>query len=199
MNVVELENVRRDAVGQRGAGGRRSPAPNTVASVDDAEARDDVLCHARRRLERAGQRGSEPVENRAMRVGDRLNVAGRRRLSTSRRRRAFAMLIWCRSRGPHDSMNGGEEVRESCFFLAELPAADACDGVVACALLVGSLSPFGGEPPALAHALERRIERALVDLQHVIRESLDVRGNAVAVHWARAQSFEHEHVEHSGE
>ena len=54
-------------------------------------------------------------------------------------------------------MNGGEEVRESCFFLAELPAADARDGVVTCALLIWSLTPFGGEPPALTHALEEAI------------------------------------------
>ena len=74
------------------------------------------------------------------------------------------MLISFYSRGTHDSVNGGEQVRESSFFLSELSAAEACDGVIARALFVWSLTPLGREPPALAHALEGGVERPFVDL-----------------------------------
>src|SRR5262245_50159293 len=61
VNVVELEDVRRDAVRERGAGGGRSAACEHRRFIRVTETRNRPLCHSRRRLESAGQRGTKPV------------------------------------------------------------------------------------------------------------------------------------------
>ena len=70
VDVVELENVRRDAVRQRRAGGGRSTRPKYDRLVGRPEARDDLLRHARRTFECARHGGAEPIENCAPGVGD---------------------------------------------------------------------------------------------------------------------------------
>ena len=80
VDVVELENVRRDAVRQRRAGGRRSTCAKYHRLVRRPKRRHDLLRHARRRFESARHRGSEPVENSALRIGDsRARQGGERR------------------------------------------------------------------------------------------------------------------------
>jgi hypothetical protein len=70
VDIVELENVRRDAVRQRRAGGGRSTRSKYDRLVGRPEARDDVLCHTSRAFECARHGGAEPIENRAPGVGD---------------------------------------------------------------------------------------------------------------------------------
>jgi hypothetical protein len=56
-------------------------------------------------------------------------------------------------------------------------------------------APFGFEPAAHLEPVQRRIQRALFDAQHVVRRLLDVLGDRVAVHGATADRLQHQHVE----
>src|SRR6185312_6693184 len=55
--------------------------------------------------------------------------------------------------------------------------------------------PLGGDPTAALEAVERRVQRAMLDDQHFARGVLDVLGDAVAVRGAEQQRLEDEHVE----
>src|SRR4030095_8686960 len=46
------------------------------------------------------------------------------------------------------------------------------------------LAPLGGEPDSLFQAMERGVQRALLDLQHFLGDLPDSLGDAVSVHWS---------------
>jgi hypothetical protein len=66
VNVVELEDVCRDAVRERGRSGGRAPGAEHRGFIRDAEGVRDALGHACGRLERSRERGAKPVERRAL-------------------------------------------------------------------------------------------------------------------------------------
>src|ERR1700722_1643626 len=68
-------------------------------------------------------------------------------------------------------------------FFGKLQLTAACRGelVILGAAIGLSHRPFGGNPPALLHAMQGGIERALFDLEHLPRGVLDVDHDAIAV------------------
>jgi len=85
-------------------------------------------------------------------------------------------------------MNGGEQLDEALFFVAELFASGGRNGVVARALVVRRLPPLGLDPPLLPHALQGGIERAFLDGQHRLRERLNRVGDLVEDFYAASFS-----------
>ena len=65
VHVVQLEDVRGDAIGERRAGRRRAVSGEDAGVVRSPEQPNDVARHDRWRLEGAGERRAEPVEHGA--------------------------------------------------------------------------------------------------------------------------------------
>ena len=64
----------------------------------------------------------------------------------------------------------------------ELAAPFGGDLVELRAAIVLGDAPFGGDPPAVLEAVQRRVERALVHLEHVAGDLLDALRDAPAMH-----------------
>src|SRR5262249_9849253 len=77
----------------------------------------------------------------------------------------------------------------------ELPPALAGPGVIAGAPLVSVTPPLRWEEPLPLQPIEGRVQRALAELEDVLRPLLDSFGDAPAVHGLELQRLEHEHVE----
>ena len=78
---------------------------------------------------------------------------------------------------------------------AQALAAGGRELVVAGAPVVLARAPLGAEPAASFHALQRLIERAVVDAERAVRALLEPGRDGVAVHGAPAERFENEEVE----
>ena len=76
------------------------------------------------------------------------------------------------------------------FFLCKLLPAGGGEAIVARAAIVLGNAPLRGDPAILLHAVQRRVERTFLDSQDVIRNPLDMQGDAVAMHRALGQSFQ---------
>src|SRR6516225_7766590 len=64
------------------------------------------------------------------------------------------------------------------------------------AALVVALAPMRGDPPPLLEAYERRIDRALIEVQQVVRHLLDPPGDAVPVRRAEGvERLQHHDIE----
>src|SRR4030095_6244532 len=77
----------------------------------------------------------------------------------------------------------------------ELTPAVARDLVVACAPVVLAVSVVGADPPAPQHPLERRVKRALVDVEDVARDLSESDGDAPAVHRLEREGPGGEHIQ----
>src|SRR6188508_2839162 len=86
------------------------------------------------------------------------------------------------SGGPHDPLDGDEQAVEVRDLLRQLLPAEWRELVVARAAVGGCLPPLGRHPSLELYALERRVERALLHLQHVLRELLEMLRDPIAVH-----------------
>src|SRR5688572_26598270 len=73
----------------------------------------------------------------------------------------------------HDERDRGRESIPVGALLLEPPAARRSQAVKSGAPVVLRDTPIGGDPPLTFQSLERRVERALVDLKHVVRQQLD--------------------------
>src|SRR5665647_3374278 len=157
---------------------KESPAIVRVSSVSDVR-----LPNLRRAAKRASSLESAPRAacSRCMASSERW-----KRISSSSSRVYCRAPVRARSwwRSPstkdmrsgalHDRLDRDEHAIEARNLLAELLATGGGDGVVARLAAGGGLAPLRGHPPLLLEALERGVERALLDREHVIGELLDV-------------------------
>jgi hypothetical protein len=67
--------------------------------------------------------------------------------------------------------------------------------IEACFAVVVGGSPFGVDPAARFEPLQRRIERAVIHEQHVLRLLLDVAGDRLAVARSPDEGFQDQQVE----
>ena len=77
----------------------------------------------------------------------------------------------------------------------ELPAAGGGERVVARAPIVLGQSPLGGDEAGALEAVERLVERRVLDLEHAVGALVDRARHGVSVHRAPGERAEHEHVE----
>src|SRR4029078_12865508 len=95
------------------------------------------------------------------------------------------------------------DCRHDAFVLGrsrlELLSPATSDRVVTRVPSRGRLSPFGGDPSLAQQAVERRVERPLLDAENVIRERLDVTRHRVPVGASQSEGTQDEHVERAGE
>src|SRR5215472_2214856 len=68
------------------------------------------------------------------------------------------------------------------LFFSELLAAERRERIEARLAIRLGHSPFGAHPTGLLHAMQRRVERSLLDAQQLIGNGVDVGGNGVAMH-----------------
>src|SRR5580765_5531462 len=76
-----------------------------------------------------------------------------------------------------------------------MPAAFPGQRVIACAAVVLGELPLGSNQALPLETVERRIERALPELQNALGPLLDPLGDAPSVHRLELQGLQHEHVE----
>src|SRR4051812_52258 len=100
-----------------------------------------------------------------------------------------------RSANGEDGVDGTAEAAPCRGFFDELFLAGGSELVEACAPVVLRRSPGRFEPAAFDQAVERRIERSLIDLEHAARELLDALADSPAVHRFERDGFEDEEVE----
>src|SRR5712692_2514112 len=94
-----------------------------------------------------------------------------------------------------DLVNGADQPIEFLPFGCELPAARRRERVKARAAVVLRGAPLPLHPSIEEQPLERRVQRALADLQHLVRRGPDVLGDAVAVHRTPDEGLEDQQIE----
>ena len=87
------------------------------------------------------------------------------------------------------ALDRDDEPLELLALRAEPLAAGGGEGVVAGAAVVLGRAPFGVDPAVQQQALERRIQRALADLQHLLGHLTQPFGDAVAMLRRRSPAF----------
>src|ERR1700709_517267 len=98
-----------------------------------------------------------------------------------------------RSGVPQNAAHALGETGPALLLLRELFAAGGGERIETGLPVLFRGAPFGAHPAVLLHAVERRIERALLDAEQLGRGLLNVRGDGVAVHLAlRFERLEHE-------
>src|SRR3954469_3467935 len=97
--------------------------------------------------------------------------------------------------GVYGLTDGGGEALPAGDLFAELPAAFRGELVVLGVAVVLGDPPARFDPPFPAHAVERGIERALLDAEHVVGGGLDPAGDPVAMHRAPGERLENEELD----
>jgi hypothetical protein len=107
------------------------------------------------------------------------------------------LLLGARGR-PHHAANRPHQFGPARFLADELLLAIGRELVELGALVGLGLPPLRADPAALGQPLQRRIERAGLDLQHVGRLGADRLGNRIAVLRPPPQDPQDQHVEGAG-
>src|SRR5436309_15164032 len=97
-------------------------------------------------------------------------------------RRIMALLL---HRGTEDTGDGSSQLVPPARLDLELLATLGGQVVELRAAIVLRRSLIEGNPPTLDQAVQRRIERTLLHLQHMIRAVLDRLGNRLPVSWPK--------------
>ena len=84
-------------------------------------------------------------------------------------------------------------------FFAECFATELGERVVACAPIVFGGLPIALDPAAVLESLERRIERALIDVEASVGDLLDAKSDAPPVHGFEGEGFQDEEVDAAAE
>src|ERR1044071_131732 len=98
-------------------------------------------------------------------------------------------------RRSHDERDGCREPFPIGAFLLESPAAGCCELVESSAPVGLGDPPLGRDPAPALESLERRIERPLVDLEHVVGQELDALRDGPAVELLAGNGAHDEQVE----
>src|SRR5215813_15321021 len=99
-----------------------------------------------------------------------------------------------RSDRAHDRGDRRGETLPLRRFLVERAAAGARERVVLRAAIVVALRPLRGDPAVLLELVERRVQRALADLEHLARHLADALRDGPAVHRLERDHLEDEQV-----
>ena len=81
----------------------------------------------------------------------------------------------------HDERDGAGHLAPAAGLKREAPATGGGEAVVLGLAVVLARAPVGREPAAVLQAMERGIQRALLDLEDLFRGALDDLGDGVAV------------------
>src|ERR1700722_6840188 len=127
--------------------------------------------------------------SRCRRISSSRSASNCRRLSNMRKR-----LNNSRSEFTGDLLSdrldhagyGSDYALELRCFDGDLLAAGRGQLVIARAAVSGGDAPLCGHPALDEHALQRRVQRTLFDLQNVVGDALNGVGDLIAVHLARA-------------
>ena len=92
-----------------------------------------------------------------------------------------------------------DERRPGIGLVDELTAPRAGERIDLDAPVVVAGPPFAGEELPLLEAVERRVERALLDLKGAVGDLLDARENPVTVQLAERDGAEDEQIESAGD
>src|SRR5687768_505143 len=103
------------------------------------------------------------------------------------------------SGGAEHRLEAGGEAAPALQLRAEGAAAGGGDLVVAGAPVVVARAPRAGDQAVLLEALERRVEGALVHLQHAVGDLLDALADPPAVHGLERERLQDEQVERAAE
>src|SRR6185312_11724602 len=106
-----------------------------------------------------------------------------------------AAIVHMGSRLPEDRADRAGEALPRRALLRQLLAVGCRDGVDLRAAASGRRFPPGADQSALFEAVERRIERAGVDVQDLMGRRLDTLGEVVAVRRFAGEQLEHDDVE----
>src|ERR1700759_2442435 len=99
----------------------------------------------------------------------------------------------------HDKRDGACHLAPAAGFEREAAAAGSGEAVVLGLAVVLARAPVGGEPAAVLQAMERGIERALLDFEHVFGGTLNDFGDGVAMCIAGGERAQDHHVERAFE
>ncbi len=80
-------------------------------------------------------------------------------------------------------------------FREEFAFASRREPVILRLALVFRLAPFARDPTLVFEAIQRRVERALLNLQTIFGNLLDAQQNAIAVQRTERNGLENEHVQ----
>src|SRR5215471_13289725 len=98
-------------------------------------------------------------------------------------------------RGSENAGDGGGHAQPGCLLVVELAAAQRGQ-LVELRLPPGfRRRPLRSEPSALLETMEGRIERALLDLQHVAGDLLEPLGDGVAMDRSETHHFQDQQIE----
>jgi len=95
----------------------------------------------------------------------------------------------------HDEVDGLGKAGPVRRFLFELGAARRGERIELGLAAGFAFGPFGLNPPLLFKAVQSRIERALLYLEHFAGDLLNALGDGPAVHGFRQEGFEDEEIE----
>src|SRR5208283_1489342 len=97
--------------------------------------------------------------------------------------------------GFHSAGHGAHQLLPTGLFFDQLPLSPRRELVVAGAAIGFRDLPFRREPALLFEAMQRGIERAMLDLQHFLRAGADGLPNTVAVLRSPPEHLKNEQVE----
>src|SRR5215472_8896855 len=116
--------------------------------------------------------------------------------SVFQRRPSHAMLKLLRLGQLQHAGYGLGQLAPALLLAGQLPSPRHGNRVVAGPPVVVTGPPFGADPALLRHAMERRIQRSLLDPERVSGNGLNVHGNAVSVHRsATRQRLQHQQIQ----
>src|SRR5262249_9140214 len=124
----------------------------------------------------------------------------------SRSRSAFRFLI-CHHRistllggGPHDPRNCLSHLPPLRFFFCKLlPTLFRDPVVLEFPVAIGRRLPLCGNPALLLQPMQRRIKRAMLHLQEIVRCPLYVLADLMAMGWTPNQRSQNEHLQRAQE
>src|SRR5262245_14793434 len=94
-----------------------------------------------------------------------------------------------------DACDGRRQSPPLVGFLLQIPAASAGERIELCAASQFAGLPFGGDPAGQFELVERGVERAVADLQVVVRDLFEPLADGPAVQWFKGEDLEQQKVE----
>src|SRR5215472_1708126 len=94
-----------------------------------------------------------------------------------------------------DAPDGSHDLPPFAGFGDELFTSSGCEFVELCLAIVLACAPIRRHPAAIFETMQRRIERTLLDLKHLIGSVLDNVRDSVTVSWPGNQRAQDQHVE----
>ena len=99
------------------------------------------------------------------------------------------------SRGLQDSSDSRGKTLPVLGLLPELLLSLGREAIVFCPAVVVGHAPLSLNPILLLEAVERRIERSLIDLKHILRNMLDTLRDTPAVHRTESQGLQNQEIQ----